>query len=139
MLYIENISLKAAQKGQHFNKGADTVLIQIANIGFGFIRTKDTFQEVHQFEVSDNDDLYSTDEGLFTQKQASEIVKVLIDALNAKKNVTIHCHMGISRSGAVALIGSFIGFKLRTHNQIANRRMQCFMERELFNNYKDYI
>lgn len=139
MPYIENVSLKAAQKGQHFNKGENSILIQIVNPGFGFPRTKEKFCSVYQFEVSDEDDLYSNKEGLFTTQQAAEITKALIDALDSNKNVTVHCHMGISRSGAVALVGSFIGFELRTNNQIANRRIQCFMERELFDNYQDYI
>lgn len=139
MPYIENISLRQIVKGDHWNRGQDSVLIQIVNPGFGFPETKEKFCSVYQFEVSDEDDLYSTKDGLFTTQQAAEITKVLIDALDSNKNVTVHCHMGISRSGAVALVGSFIGFELRTKNQVANRRIQCYMERELFNNYQDYI
>lgn len=142
-LYIENISYADIQKGAHFNKGSESVLIQIINPGHysGFPKPKQKFLEVHQFEIldaGDNDNGFPEDV-LFTKQQASQIMAILIKALNEEKNVVVHCHMGISRSGAVAIVGSFIGFKLRHTAQIPNRRMQKFLEQEIYNNYQDYV
>ena len=140
MPYIENISLRQAVKGDHWNRGQDSVLIQIVNPAYGFPNTSTKFSEVFQFEILDAEDRDNFHEDAkFSTEQAAQIVKILVDALDANKNVTVHCHMGISRSGAVALIGSFIGFELRTKNQVPNRLMQKLMERELYNNYQDYI
>lgn len=140
MPYIENISLRQAVKGDHWNRGQDSVLIQIVNPAYGFPNPGVKFSEVFQFEILDAEDRDSFHEDAkFSKEQAAQIVKILVDALNANKNVTVHCHMGVSRSGAVAIIGSFIGFELRTRNQVPNWRMQKFMERELCDNYQDYI
>lgn len=140
MPYIENISLRQVVKGDHWNKGQDSVLIQIINPGSEFPKPAVKFSEVYQFEVLDAEDRDNfPDEAKFSKEQAAEIVAILIKALEAELNVTVHCHMGVSRSGAVALIGSFIGFHLRTRNQIPNFRMQKLLEIELYNNYESYI
>ena len=128
MPYIENISLKQAVKGDHWNRGADSVLIQIVNPALGFPKTKVKFLEVHQFEILD-------EEPKFSEEQATAICKILSDALKSDRNVTVHCHMGIARSGAVAIIGHFMGFDLCTKNQVPNHRMQKPLECEFRNNY----
>lgn len=142
MPYIENVSYSDIQQGKHFNKGKDSVLIQIINPGHynGYPKPKDKFIEVHQFEILDAGDYDGFQEdALFTQEQAEEIMSILVKALDSGKNVLVHCHMGVSRSGAVALVGSFIGFQLRHKGQVPNRRMLKLLEREIYNNYQDYI
>lgn len=141
--YIENVSYADIQKGAHFNKGSESVLIQIINPGHynGFPKPKQDFLEVHQFEIfdaGDHDEGFPED-ALFTREQAAAIMKILIAALDQGKNVVVHCHMGISRSGAVAIVGSFIGFQLRHNGQMPNRRMQKFLEWEIYNNYQEYV
>ncbi len=133
MPYIENISIRQIEKADHWNRGQDSVLIQIVNPGFKFPKPQVKFLEVHQFEILDAEDRDShfIDEVKFSKMQASKIIDILLDAARQDRNVTVHCHMGISRSGAVALIGSFIGFDLRTNNQVPNMRMMKYLELEL--------
>lgn len=142
MPYIENISRSQIEKGDHWNKGQDSVLIQIIDPGKRYPKPNSDFLEVFQFEIADFTDRWHdyNDPKVFNSVQAAAIVKILANALDNKRNVTIHCNMGASRSAAVTTIGSFLGFQRRdNYKEYPNERMLKLMEMELHENYRDYI
>ena len=106
-MFIENVSLAAIQRGEHFIPGCNAMLIQIVDPDMEFPIPKYEFKETHQFkflDIEDNDDL------AIQSDQALEIAKLLVKAKNNCMNVIVHCHAGICRSGAVAECGVIIGF-----------------------------
>lgn len=117
MPYIEHISLADAIKGNHHGNDIliriidpDKVLDQL--VPSPFIPTKFNFKEVYYFRFLD---LEKTDDPIndhlkISDEQASDLVNILQKALNENKNVTVHCIMGICRSGAVHEVGEMMGF-----------------------------
>lgn len=140
MPYIENLSLSNIVKGIHMNRPNDSILIQIVTPGDDFPKPWYDFSEVYQFEISDlvNKEFFDKDSN-FTEKHASQIVKILIDAYNNNKNVVVHCAAGLSRSGAVACVGRMLGFELRYNNQIPNLNMLKMMEQVVFENHIEHV
>lgn len=104
--FIENISRQDCRLGFHSDPGPNSVLIQISECDFPTPKFK--FKEVHQFLFDDVED--QEDEAAISDAQAEAIVSVLQDALQNHKNVIVHCHAGLYRSGAVVEIGILKGF-----------------------------
>ncbi len=115
--------------------GEDAVLIQIVDPASYFPVPNKKFARVHQFEFLDVEDT-EPDENLkefaITDDQAAELVRVLQLALDEKRNVIVHCHAGLCRSGAVAEVGVMMGFTHtgRTH-RTPNVRVKTKMMRVL--------
>ena len=135
--WIENISLKDIQNGWHSDMGDNAVLIQIVDPATFFPKPKKSFAEVHQFEFLDieadgktnNGDGTWTDMSEFaiTDEQAQQLVEILKSAYERNRNVLVHCHAGICRSGAVVEVGSMMGFsptdRYRQPNLLVKHKM----------------
>ena len=109
MPHIQNISIKSAQTGDHPNYGSDAVYIQIVDPDMDHYTTAFNFKEVYQFkflDVEEGDLPY----GKITQDQADQLVKILSNAFINGQNVAVSCVVGVCRSGAVAEVGTIMGF-----------------------------
>lgn len=98
--------------GNHLDSGQNTMLIQITDKGAYFPRPMRDFKEVHQFDFHDLDHVTggSLDEALIEDEQGAAIALLLKKALDENLNVVVHCHAGLCRSGAVAEVGTMLGF-----------------------------
>ena len=129
-MFIQNVSMEAIKTGNHFGAGDRAILIQIVDPGYIFPFPKHLFDDVYQFEFLDleNDE---TNEGLreflITDDQAKEIVRILQLALEETRNVIVHCHAGMCRSGAVVEVGIMMGFEdtkvFRLPNALVKRKL----------------
>ncbi len=121
MSFIENVSKSAVFSGSHSDMGEDAVLIQIVDPASYFPVPNKKFARIHQFEFLDLEDT-EPDKNLMefaiTDEQAAELVGVLKQALDENRNVIVHCHAGLCRSGAVAEVGVMMGF---THTERTKR------------------
>ena len=112
--WIENISLDDVRKGYHYDPGFNSMLIQIVDPGTEFPKPKYDFRKVYKFfflDVEDNEPdgaLYSC---AITNQDAKGIAEALREAWDNSMNVVVHCHMGVARSGAVAEVGTMMGFR----------------------------
>ena len=112
--WIENIGLKEVREGYHHDAGFNSMLIQIVDPGTEFPRPKYAFKEVRQFffldvDDSDHDKFYFA--AAITNDDARGIAEALQHAWDNHMNVVVHCHMGVSRSGAVVEVGTIMGFR----------------------------
>ena len=128
--WIENIGIDEVRKGYHYDPGPNAMLIQIVDPGTEFPIPKHEFRCTHQFfflDVEDNEPngvLYSC---AITNEDAKGIAAALQEAWNEGMNVVVHCHMGVSRSGAVAEVGTIMGFrdvgKFRVPNLMVKKKL----------------
>lgn len=128
--WIENISLDDVRKGYHFDPGINSMLIQIVDPGTEFPTPLYEFRKTLQFyflDVEDNEPdgaLYSC---AITNEDAKGIADALQEAWREGMNVVVHCHMGVSRSGAVAEVGTMLGFrdteKFRVPNLMVKKKL----------------
>lgn len=88
------------------------MLIQITDPGAWIPEPKESFYEVHRFEFLDieKDDEVFDPECRCSQRQASDLVRLLRHALETNTNVIVHCMAGVCRSGAVTEVGVMMGF-----------------------------
>jgi len=126
--WIENISLDDVRKGHHYDAGDNSMLIQICDYNTEFPTPKHQFKETLQFnflDVEEDDKLLY--ECVISNDDANSIASALQRAWDNHMNVVVHCHMGISRSGAVAEVGEMLGFrstdKFRVPNQTVKRKL----------------
>lgn len=111
--WIENISLDAVRKGEHYDAGDNSMLIQIVDPGVEFPKPKFAFKDVRQFfflDVEDDDYEKIYYSAAITDADAEGIANALKHAHENHMNVVVHCHMGVCRSGAVAEVGVMMGF-----------------------------
>lgn len=111
-MWIQNVSMSDIIKGVHYldNK---TILIQIQDVGtweFAKPFYKDQFIEIHQFEFQDTEEDVE-EAGPIKDEQAKAIADILLRAKETDRNIVVHCHAGICRSGAVVECGVLIGFQ----------------------------
>ena len=128
MPWIENVGLKEIKDGFHHDAGINSMLIQICDYGTEFPTPKYQFRETHQFkflDVEEDDKLLY--ECVISDEDAIGIAEALQHAFENSMNVVVHCHMGVSRSGAVAEVGTMIGFsdagKFRVPNLTVKRKL----------------
>ena len=128
--WIENISLDDVRKGYHYDPGFNSMLIQIVDPGVEFPKPKYDFRTVRQFfflDVDDTDHDKFYFEAAITNEDAKGIASALTEAWEQGMNVVVHCHMGVCRSGAVAEVGTMIGFrdteKFRVPNLMVKRKL----------------
>lgn len=113
---IINISYAQAKSGDYPHPG-DSYLIQITDPGTPAPETAHDYIAKHHFQFHDAEDNNGAGEFPYVPKvlikdyQALEIVKILELALFYDRNVVVHCHAGICRSGAVCEVGVMMGFE----------------------------
>jgi predicted protein tyrosine phosphatase len=124
MPWITNVPMSDITNGTFPNTHGG-VLIQIVNTVADFPEVpEDRIQEFseapYQFrfeDIEEDEKIVDLTFGI-QQWQAAEIVEILQRALAADKNVVVHCHAGICRSGAVVEVAEMMGFDtLNTHRQ----------------------
>jgi predicted protein tyrosine phosphatase len=129
--WIENISLADVRSGYHYDPGPNAMLIQIVDPGVEFPKPKHKeWRRIRQFfflDVEDNEPdgaLYSC---AITNEDAKGIAEALREAWEGNMNVVVHCHMGVARSGAVAEVGTMMGFrdvgKFRIPNLMVKKKL----------------
>ena len=140
--FIENISLTAMQKGDHFDAGPNAMLIQILDprtnadyLNDNLVplpewvpNPKHQFSQRHVFQFLDiEDDNEAADEHGINLSQARTLVNLLQHALDNRMNVVVHCTVGVCRSGAVVEIGEMLGFTPCEKFRIPNTRVMRLM------------
>lgn len=133
MPFIENIGMGDIKRGFHMLPGENAMLIQIVDSGFEFPTPKYTFKEVHQFEFMDleENDKVAEDSLKCSKEQAIQLVELLRHAMDKSMNVIVHCHAGVSRSGAVCEVGVMMGFNDTEKFRIPNLLVKKLMMEEL--------
>ena len=125
--YIENVSWDDVKHGWHTDMGDRAILIQIADPATFFPDPKNKFFWSYKFEFLDAEDSDVErfgEEPLFSDSQAEEIVGILRAALRENRNVLVHCHAGICRSGAVVEVASMMGFTPTNRYRQPNLRVK---------------
>ena len=112
MPFIQNIAASDVPRGLHNDPGPNSMLIQISDPGGWKPDPKHVFRERHFFEFLDVEkDTEVDDEAMrCSPAQAAELSTLLQRALAEDMNVIVHCYAGICRSGAVAEVGTILGF-----------------------------
>lgn len=127
MPLIENVSWDDVKNGWHTPMGDGAVLIQIADPATFFPVPKNSFATIYQYEFLDAEDKdiekYG-EEPLFSDFQAYDIVGILMDTLAENRNVLVHCHAGICRSGAIVEVASMMGFTPTNRYRQPNLRVK---------------
>ena len=135
--WIENISLDDVRKGYHYDPGFNSMLIQIVDPDTDFPDPAYQFKDVRKFkfldvegnETKDGEKLVYADS--ITNEDAKGIAEALQHAWNEGMNVVVHCHMGVCRSGAVAEVGSMLGFrdteKYRVPNLLVKHKVMHYL------------
>ena len=133
--WIENISLDDVRKGYHYDPGFNSMLIQIVDPGVEFPKPKYDFRTVRQFyflDVEDNEPDGCLYDAAITNADAKGIAEALKEAWKESMNVVVHCHMGVSRSGAVAEVGVMMGFrdteKFRIPNLMVKHKLMYYLD-----------
>lgn len=126
--WIENISLDDVRKGFHYDPGFNSMLIQIVDPDMEFPAANYEFRQVHQFKFLDVEDTDVVKYGsAITNEDARGIADALRHAWAEGMNVVVHCHAGVCRSGAVAEVGTMLGFidteKFRVPNLMVKRKL----------------
>lgn len=134
MPFIENISASDVQNGHHRDPGRNAMLISIADPASWRPPPKHLFAEIHNFEFLDikEDDFALDEEMRCSQAQADRLVQLLQHALDNNMNVIVHCYAGVSRSGAVAAIGTLMGFEYVGQHNPATHANSLVYDRMLF-------
>ena len=121
--WIQHFSRTDIRDGLHYDHGKNkTVLIQIKDATdppFVIPCRKDDYVTIYQFMFDDIDDW--TQDECIQQNQADSLVQILRSAYDNRHNVLVHCHAGICRSSAVAIIGEKIGFQLEHRSRLPNK------------------
>lgn len=129
MPWIENVAAADIPQRFHHDAGPNSMLIQISDPASWKPVPKHQFKEIHQFEFLDveKNDHVDDEEMRCSEKQATELVRLLQHALANKMNVVVHCYAGICRSGAVCEVGVMMGFadtgRYRQPNLLVKHRM----------------
>ena len=127
MPWIQNVAFIDVIHGHHIPPGPNAMLIQIIDVEFeSFPTPLYEFKRVYQFRFDDDDNV--------PKEPAIEILDLLIEAKKQHMNVIVHCVAGLCRSGAVAEVGSalgFLGFIDGERRKIPNVALKNHMMREL--------
>ena len=133
MSWITNVSMNAITNGT-FPDTDGGILIQIVSTVARFPEVPEN--RIHEFseapyqfhfeDIEEDEKIVDLEFGI-QPWQAEEIIEILQRALAADKNVVVHCHAGICRSGAVVEVASMMGFK--TLN--AYRQPNCMVKKAL--------
>lgn len=124
-MFIQNVSIDAIRTGFHKDAGDDAILIQITDCGGEFVTPKMKFEKVFQFEFHDVEN--ETLEWAVQPAHGQQLVDILKIALDEERNVIVHCHAGLCRSGAVAEVGVIMGFEDTGVTRIPNLLVKKYM------------
>jgi len=127
MPYIKNVSYHESISNPNLATEND-ILIRIADPLFEQKEPATNFHAVHHFEFLDaEDDKIIDADFLISDDDAKALVSILDSALAENRNVIVHCHVGVCRSGAVAEVGVMMGFDdtetYRQPNILVKRKM----------------
>lgn len=129
MPFISNCSRFDITQGWHDDIGYNSVLIQIISSYENFPVPLYSFPTVHQFIFEDTED--ENDSESISDLQAKDIACILQDAFRDGKNILVHCHAGIYRSGAVVQAGIELGFdppdRFRNPNKLVLRKLRTYL------------
>ena len=131
---IENVSWDDVKHGWHTDMGDRAILIQIADPATFFPTPAKVFYEIQQFEFLDAEDSDVErfgEDALFSDGDAEIIVAILQRALRENRNVLVHCHAGICRSGAVVEVASMMGFTPTNRYRQPNLRVKHKLMKQL--------
>lgn len=135
MPWIRNVSMsdiKIGQYTQYLPNTEQAVLIQIVDPSYPFPQPKTPFYSTHQFEFLDAEDSCIFEPQFkVTKEQAQQLVSILQNALSENRNVIVHCHQGLCRSGAVAEVGIMMGFDETNAKRQPNVKVKTSMMRVL--------
>ncbi len=132
MSWIENVAAADVPLRFHHDAGPNSMLIQIMDPASWFPSPAHAFKEIHQFEFLDAEDTDGfPEEAKISDRQAAEIVRLLKHALDNRMNVVVHCMAGICRSGAVAEVGTMLGFQDCGRTRIPNLRVKQKLMKQL--------
>lgn len=131
-MWIENVSLEDIKKGIHYDAGPNAMLIQIVDPGTEWPQPKYAFKKVRQYSFLDvEDEGHFTYAAAITDGDAENIAADLLYARDNSMNVIVHCHAGLCRSGAVAEVGTMLGFqdteKLRIPNLMVKHKLMTVL------------
>lgn len=128
--WIQHFSRSDIINGTHNFDPHNTSLISINDVGATPPLPKYSSFNQHIilfFEDIDN----SSDPESITPIQARMISRLLRMSYQQRTNVVVHCHAGLCRSSAVAIVGQLIGFtledKIRLPNQLVMHRLMVEM------------
>ncbi len=117
-MWIANFSLDEVKNGNHIILNNDAILIQICDpkTNFPISPYENSFVKVFKFSFLDTN--FSVEPRAINDYQAEKIAEALNFAKKNNLNIIVHCHAGISRSGAIVEVGTLIGFEiLKNHKQ----------------------
>lgn len=124
MPWIQHYSRQDVKEGLHFWDDR-TALIQIKDIMQEHVTPALKFVAALQLEFEDVEE--DPDEIGIRPEHATEIVEFLRMCLYHNLNVVVHCHAGVCRSSAVAIVAQKLGFdlddKFRLPNKLVMRRL----------------
>lgn len=128
-LFVENISKRDCAAGLHLDPTKHpTVLVQICDLDDEFAepRYHKDFVRIVRVKFSDVDDPLHPD--CISESHARLIADALLQAKKDQHHVVVHCFAGICRSGAVAEVGTMLGFTVppgrsRIPNSLVKRRL----------------
>lgn len=141
-LYASNVSLSEIQNlytvlgsGSYNPKSTlpwfvyedrDCILIRLHNPDYEFPEGESEFlrevffHEVFEIAVDDSDNI--------PEDVIEELAIILTVAKNLGKNIVVHCHAGISRSGAVVEVATMMGFedigRYRSPNRVLKEKLR---------------
>lgn len=118
---IENCSMHDVQWQNYKNPGSGSVLIQIRDPCSAHqwpAANPQHFGEVHRFEFADVE--CADEPGAIVADQAGHLAMILQNALAESRNVVVHCHAGICRSGAIVECAIMLGFEAVHDDRIPN-------------------
>jgi predicted protein tyrosine phosphatase len=124
MPWIQHYSRSDVLHGIHF-WDEKTALIQIKDIMQEHVKPALSFTDVLQLEFEDVEE--DPDEIGIRPEHADQIVSFLRMCKEQNKNIVVHCHAGICRSSAVAMVAQKMGFdlddKVRLPNKLVMHRL----------------
>ena len=118
MPWIQHYSRSDVKEGLHFYDDR-TALIQIKDIIQEHVKPALSFVKTLQLEFEDIEE--DPDEVGCRPEHAEAIVKFLRECLDRNLNVVVHCHAGICRSSAVAIVAQRMGFDLDDKVRLPNK------------------
>lgn len=112
---IQNVSRACIEAGCHLptNQGNGAILIQISDPDVEHPIPFRYFERTYQFKFLDIEESTACINPAWRpgRNDAYAIASILLWALDNHKDVVVHCHAGICRSGAVAEAGEMLGFE----------------------------
>ena len=118
MSWIQHYSRQDVREGLHYWDDR-TALIQIKDIIQEHVKPALTFTDVLQLEFEDVEE--DPDEIGIRPEHAEQIISFLRMCKEQNKNVVVHCHAGVCRSSAVAMVAEKMGFSLEPKSRLPNK------------------